>query len=296
MEMETKSFGENLNEWFRSMGQTWQPLVVLCAIVYVPLGVITTGLLLIPAVQEAYIGLVSLESEPQSAGEVIDLLRPLIAVGFIWLLLQVLATVVVYIAAGRGVALTANGGTPSGLELFRFGMERLATGLAAAFVLFIGFVVISAVTALVGWVVIVSFGTEFFSVFLTTVVVLTALVAVFWLTVGVSLYPQVIAMENVGPSQALFRSFGLVQSRWWPTLGFLMVAGLIVSAVSQVLSIVLVPVLLFGFVVPVFLALGYGLATILQGPVTAAIALAYAVWYVDLRARQAPLTAEQLVQ
>jgi hypothetical protein len=35
--------------------------------------------------------------------------------------------------------------------------------------------------------------------------------------------------------------------------------------------------------------------TLIQGPVVAAIGVAYGVWYIDLRARRDPLDAESLV-
>lgn len=295
MEIRPKSFGENLNDWFRAMGNTWKPLLVLCAIVYIPLGVLTVALFLVPGAHEAYFDILVPESEVVDPGVLIELAGPLIWVGAIWALLQILATVLVYVAVGRAVAVAANGGTATASDLLRFALSRLGSGVWAGLILLVGVGVLVAVVTLIGWGLISALGVDFFPIFLTSVIALTALVVILWLTVGCSLYPQAIAMEDVGATESLGSSFRLIRGRWWPTFGFVMVAGLIVSAVSQVISIALVPVLFLGFVAPVFLAIGYGLVTMLQGPLAAAIAVAYAVWYVDLRAREAPLTSEELV-
>jgi len=106
----------------------------------------------------------------------------------------------------------------------------------------------------------------------------------------------VIAMEDMGVIAALTRSFSLVQGRWWITLGYVALAGIISSAASQLVSVVLVPVFLVGVLIPEMTAMGFGLSALLQGPLLAAIAAAYVVWYVDLRARSEPLLAEQLVE
>jgi hypothetical protein len=76
----------------------------------------------------------------------------------------------------------------------------------------------------------------------------------------------------------------------------LLLTGLTVSVASQVISIVMIPVFFLALLAPGFLAVGYGLVTMLQGPVAAATAIAYAVWYVDLRARHEPgLVSEGLL-
>lgn len=295
MQIQPRSFGENLNGWFRAIGDSWRPLLILCAVVYVPLGLLTIALLLIPDVLGAYFDLVVPEGEIQSPAELMELLGPLIWVGLIGTLLQLVAMVFVYVAAGRAVAVRANEGQPTTSELMRFAMSRLGAGAGAGLVLLVGFVVLFALVTLIGWALISALGVDFFPVFVIAVVALTALVVVIWISVSISLYSQAIAMENATATESLASSFRLVRGRWWPTLGFELVTGLIVSAVAQVVSIVLIPLFFFGFVAPAVFAVAYGLATMLQGPVAAGIGLAYAVWYVELRSREAPLTSENLV-
>lgn len=296
MEIRPRLFGENLNEWFRAMGQTWKPLLVFCAIVFVPLGIVTVPVLLIPGVYESYFdALVLPENESPDPGEVLEVLGPFLLVGIGWGIVLTVALLATYLAASRAMAMAANGDSPTGMDLLRFGMRRLGKAVMAALVLIVGFALVAGLVTLIGWGIISSLGVEFLPVFLTAVVVLTALVVLIWLTVGFSLYPQAIAMEDVSATDALRRSFELIRGRWWPTVGFEVVAGLLVSAVAQLLSIALLPLIVLGFLAPGFFAVAYGVTVVLQGPTSAVIALAYAVWYIDLRAREGELTTGDLV-
>jgi len=295
MEIRPKSFGENLNEWFRAMGQTWRPLLVLCAFVYVPLGLLTGVLLAVPGTLNSYFDLLDPNMEPQTLAEFVDVLGPLLWVGAGWTVLQLVATALVYLAAGRALAVTLGDGESTALELLRFAWRRLGRGLLDGLMVAAGVLVVVAAATLIVWGLLSGGGAGFVSLFLTAVVALTALVVLVWLGVGVSLYLQAIAMQEGSAAASLGSSFRLVRRRWWPTIGFELVTGLMVSAAGQVLVFVLVPILLLGMITPVLLAIGYGLTTMLQGPVAAGIGLAYAVWYVDLRAREEPLRSEDLV-
>ena len=270
-------------------------MLLLCAIVFVPLGILTAALLVIPGALDSYFDLIDPNLVLETPDELMEILGPLLWVGAIWTVLQLIATVLVYIAAGRAVAVRSVSTEATAAELLRFAGRRLGTGVGAGLLLVIGFLAILATAGLIGWWVLSAGGANFLTIFLTAVVGLTALVISVWLGVGVSLYPQAIAMEEVKASGSLVASFRLVRTRWWPTLGFELVTGLIVSAVAQVLTFVLVPILFLGMISPAFLAIGYGLATMLQGPVAGSIGLAYAIWYVDLRARERPLESEDLV-
>jgi hypothetical protein len=97
----------------------------------------------------------------------------------------------------------------------------------------------------------------------------------------------VIALEEAGPVDALRRSMTLVRGRWWPTVGFLIVVGLLGSVAAQLVQLIALPII--G-------AAGAGLATglgfvvlvVAQGLVVAAIAVMVTIWYFDLRARKEP--------
>lgn len=295
MELRPRSFGENLNEWFRSIGKHWKPLLGLCAVIYIPLGVLTIALFLLPGVHDEYFDLLLPEREIQDLAEFIDVVPSLVWIGLIWIVSQALAAVLVYIGSARVVALGRNERPVTIRDVLRFTLGKLAPGVGASLLIFVGLTVLMAVVIALGWGVISAMGADFVSVFITTVAALTAIVLMVWLGVGISFFPQSLAMERSGAIESLSSSFRLVRSRWWPTFGYVLLSGVIVSAVSQVASIVFVPVAFLGVVSPVFLAVGYGLATILQGPFVAALGLAYSVWYLDLRAREAPTSSEELV-
>jgi hypothetical protein len=296
MEIRPQPFGENLSVWFRALAETWRPLLTLCAILYVPIGVVTAVLLLLSGFDEAYFDLLLSEDQIQDPAELLELVEPLIWVGLIWAVLQLLATVLVTIAAARALASHLNGKSPTAGDLLRFAMSRLGSGVAAGVTLLVGFTVVVAIASLAGWALMTGMGVDFFPIFLTMVVALTALVVVTWLTVSFALYLVALAMDDVGAGGALTSSFRLVRGRWWPTLGFLLLTGLTVSVASQVISVVMIPVFFLALLAPGFLAAGYGLVTMLQGPVAAATAIAYAVWYIDLRARHEPgLVSEGLL-
>ena len=104
---------------------------------------------------------------------------------------------------------------------------------------------------------------------------------------------SVIALEGVGPIEALQRSFRLVRGRWWPTVGFLLLVGLFGSVAAQLVQLVALPIVGAGEV-GIGAGLGFVVLVVAQGVVVAAIAVMVTLWYVDLRARKEPLVSESL--
>jgi len=290
------SFGDNLTEWFRLMGRVWKPLLLSSLVGAVPMGIGVALVFWWTGATGALIELTDLaELGPTDVSELLAAAGPLLwAVGMATAL-QAVATIFIYVAASRTVAEDRAGLQPSWGAVSRFGISRLVTGVAAGCVLLVGFLIIGGVATALGWLLVSNFEVNFLTVFVTAVVALTAAVMLVWVSISVALYPQAIAMEQTGPIKSLGRSFRLIRNRWWMTVGFLMVVSLIASITAQALSIAVIPIFLWGTVVPEVIAIGYGFIAIVQGPVAAAIASGYAVWYIDLRAREAPLTAEQLV-
>lgn len=296
MEIRSKQFGEALNEWFRSMGRNWKPLLFSSLAIHIPLAVLLAFLFSATGGSEAF----SLYLDPNaletmSDAEILDALAPFLWMLGIWTLLQIIAGVFVYLAAARTIATDMADRDVSWIEVTRFAASRTTRGVAASFLVVLGAVLLSGLVVLIGWAVISAGGVGFLTVFVTATAALTGLVVMTWLGLSFSLGVEAIAMEDVGPVTALGRSFYLVQGRWWATLGYLLVTALIASAVSQVLSIVLTPLFLVGMAVPALLAVGFGASALIQGPLLAAIGAAYAIWYVDLRARDQTLFTEQLI-
>lgn len=296
MEILPRSFGESLNEWFKVLGRTWKPLLTTSLVAFVPVSLAIAVILTFTGAADVFVNLMDpeyLESVPDA--EILDEFIPLIWAAAIWGILQSIATLFVYLAASRTVAEDRAGLDPTWGSAASHAGRRLVPALLAGVIAFIGLMLLTALAVAVGWVLIELLGTEFLAIFVTTVAALTTFVIFVWLALAISLYPQVMAMEDVGPTSALQRSFALVRQRWWVTFGFVLVASVIASAVSQVAGIVFAPLSFIAVFNPQAIAVVYVLVGLLQGPVSAAIAAANAVWYLDLRSRDEPLTTDQIV-
>lgn len=296
MEIAPQKFGDTLNTWFRALGSNWKNLLLSSLVVHVPLGVVVMFVFWMTGAAEYFDILMDPDLDTMPTEEVLEALIPMMWTIGIWAVLQIPAAAFVYLAAARSLAGDMAGNPMPLGEVIRFAAARTLTGIGLFLAVLAGGLALTGVAIALGWVLIASGGANFLTVFVTTVAGLTALVVLAWLGLSVSLGLPVIAMEDMGVIAALTRSFSLVQGRWWITLGYVALAGIISSAASQLVSVVLVPVFLVGVLIPEMTAMGFGLSALLQGPLLAAIAAAYVVWYVDLRARSEPLLAEQLVE
>lgn len=295
MAIAPRSFGENLSAWFRTLGRNWKPLLLTALAVHVPLGLVVFSVLWATGVDSFEVLFDPDRLEDLSRDEITELMVPFLWASGVWIVLQTLAGVFVYLAGARVVA-TDLGGEPAATgAVTRFAISRSPRALAGVVIVLVGALLVIAVPLVVGWALISGTGAEFVTVFVVSATSLTAIVMLIWLGVSLSMFVQVVAMESVSPWHALNRSFALVSSRWWQTLGFLLVTGIVTSAASQVLSLVLVPLYVSGAVLPALFALALAVTAVIQGPVLAATAAAYAIWYVDLRARSETLEAEALL-
>ena len=295
MEVVPKSFGDNLSEWFRAMGRSWRPLLTFSLVVFVPIAVLLAVFTVATGADQSMRDLFLADPDLIQPDEAFDLIVPLILGLSVLVILQSLGGLLVYVASARTWALSLNGITPTAAELWSHVLSRIASVVAASVIILLAFVAASGLVAAGGWAVISNFDVSFLTVFVTTVGVLTALVVMIWLSVSVSMFPPVISSEGSGAARSLARSFDLVKGRWWPTLGYVAVAGIIASSAIQIISVAIAPLFLLATAIPALFAVGYGLITILQGPLNAALGLAYGIWYTDLRARTGPLTPEELI-
>ena len=118
----------------------------------------------------------------------------------------------------------------------------------------------------------------------TSVGFLLLIVPGIWFAIGSSMTAPVIAIEGLGPIASIRRSFGLVKGNWWPTLGFLMLIGLIGGTASQLIQVVAVPLFLVGSPSIAFgVTIAIGVA--IQGLIVASIGVGIVVWYLSLRAK-----------
>ncbi len=299
MEIVPRSFGDNLNDWFRTMGKHWQPLLFSSLALFVPFGVIVAVVVALTGVGGALTDLFTMDGESLeslSSEEAMALVWPFIWSTLIWAAVLVLASVALYVACGRIVAEDRAGLTPKWTSACRFALRKLIPTTLAAIIAMVASFAPLVLAGLLGWALITASGATFFTVFATTVAALTSFVFAYWIGMSLSLYPQVAAMENTGVFASLARSFRLVKTRWWTTLGFLLLASLIASVASQILSLPLIPLFIAAPFYPAAASVAYGLVIVLQAPVIAAVGVAYAIWYLDLRARQQPFMSVELVQ
>jgi hypothetical protein len=109
-----------------------------------------------------------------------------------------------------------------------------------------------------------------------------------WLIGGLTMLTAVVALEDLGPTQAIRRSVGLVAQRWFPTVGFFLLVGLLGSVAVQLVQLLALPVLAIGGL-GLGAGLGFVLLMVVQGLVVAGIAVLGTRWYFDLLARKGPV-------
>jgi hypothetical protein len=268
MEITPRPLGEILGEGMTMLGKVWRRLVAPAFWCFVLLGGLTIATFTITDSDDF---LILILNDPEALYEMTDdeLVGPtlrLFQAVLMATILQLLATGFVNLTAHRIVGSEMAGepvGT-GGAVARAFG--RLLTLVVAGFVAFV--MVALGLVALI--------------------------IPGLWLAGCFTMVSAVIALEQVGPLDALRRSFSLVRGRWWPTVGFLLLVGLLGSLAAQLVQLVALPVLGAGGV-GIGVGLGFVLLVIVQGMVVAAIAVMSTLWYVDLRARKEPLLRSSLL-
>jgi len=108
-----------------------------------------------------------------------------------------------------------------------------------------------------------------------------------WLAVAWSVSFPALVSEGVGPLAALGRSFRLVQGRWWPTFGALLVMYLLVAVISGILGALLGAVMVAAVdsepVAAVLSTIINTISSLITLPLMASIVT---VLYFDLRVRK----------
>ncbi|MGH8950309.1 MAG: hypothetical protein ACRDX9_02680 [Acidimicrobiia bacterium] len=268
MEITPRTFGDILGVGMTMLGRVWKRLFAPAFWAFVLLGALTIAAFAVTGADD-FLQLI-LEN-PEVLDEMSDeeLVEPTLALFqtlLIALILQLLATGFVNLTVHRIVASEIAGepvGT-AGATSRAFG--RLPVLVGAGIMIFV----------------LVSLG-------------LVALVIPgLWLLGSFTMVSAVVSLENVGPTAALRRSFTLVRGRWWPTVGFLILVGLIGSIAAQLVQLVALPVLGAGGI-GIGMGLGFVVLVVVQGMVVAAIAVMTTLWYIDLRARKEPLTTSSLL-
>jgi hypothetical protein len=261
MQVTPRPFGEILNEGMTMLGRVWRKILVPAFWAFVILGVATIVVFALTGADEAVQLILAdpLALDQMSNAEVREIALVLLQAGLTIVVVQALAGGFVNMAVHRIVAGEIVGEPVGAREASSFALGKMVTLVAGG--------VLALFSILIG--------------------LLALIIPGLWLIGSFSMLTAVIALEEAGPVDALRRSMTLVRGRWWPTVGFLIVVGLLGSVAAQLVQLIALPII--G-------AAGAGLATglgfvvlvVAQGLVVAAIAVMVTIWYFDLRARKEP--------
>lgn len=279
-----------------SLARAWRPILSTALLVFIPLGLLTLGIF-------KYTGgldfLDTVMSDPASLetisrDELFDLVAPFLRAVVYAFAVQAVGSLFVYLASHRIIAADVAGRPISGPEARREAGARFVTGLTAGAIVFVSIGLLFAIGLGIWLIPFVVVGTPTAASTLVALVLLVAVAApAVFLAVSFSMVTSVIAIEDRGPVSALRRSFKLVKRRWWPTLGYLLLVGLLGSVAAQLIQVLAIPLSAVGGATS-GLAIASVLGVVFQGLLIAGIAAMYTVWYVDLRSRAEELSAADL--
>lgn len=267
MPMTPRSSGEILTAGIGMLARIWKSLVAPSIGAFIPLGALTLLVFQMTGANE-FLSLTLNDPEALEAmtpEAFFEAAVPFVNAVFIALPLQILASGFISVATSRVVAAAIDGEPITGGAASRFAFSRMVLLVAAG--------VLAAAGVSLGLVLLVIPG--------------------IWLAVSVTMLPHVVALEDRGVIGSLSRSITLVRGRWWPTLGYLLLVGLMGSVAGGLLQFVAVPLVAVGDI-STGLALVFVTGLIFQGLVMAAIAVMSTMWYFDLRARQEGAVSESL--
>lgn len=197
--------------------------------------------------------------------ELWDLVAPVFGGLAIIFIAQMIIYSFIGLVTHRLVASHIGGESLSGAQASSYALQRLST-LVVAYV-------VSGLLILVG--------------------LLLLIIPGLWIAGSISMLAPVVAIERVKAIEGIRRSFQLVRGRWWPTLGFILLVGLISGFAIQIVQLVAVPLLVVGSP-GIALGAAYVFGVLIQGVVVAAVAGMTTVWYIDLRARNDGVTPAEL--
>ncbi len=290
-----RPLGQVLNDALVGLGRTWRILIPLAIVVFIPASLATLAAFSIPGALDFVDTLLSAPGELSALEpeEFMARSRPFLVATAITVVVQALATILVFVACHR-VSVAELKGEPSSWKTVTTGILRPYSVAAAAGIMgaaaavglfFLGLTLWSVPAGTVG--------APNATAALVAIVLLVALIGPgLWLATSLSMVTAVASVERQKPFRAMSRSAGLVRKRWWPTFGFLLLVGLLGSVALQLVQLVAIPVAAAGGGGNAPLASLLGVVA--QGPIVTAMGVTFTYWYLDLRARQEALTVDQL--
>jgi hypothetical protein len=262
MEITPRPFGEILNEGMAVLGRVWKRILAPAFWAFLVLGGATIGVFALTGADEVLQMIVAdpLALNEMTDAEIGELGLLLLQAGLIVVVIQLLAGGFLNLTVHRIVAAEMAGDPIGAREAVSHAFGRMLTLVSAA--------LLAIPAILLGLIALIIPG--------------------LWLIGSFTMVTPVVALEEVGPVAALRRSMALVRGRWWPTVGFLILVGLLGSVAAQLVQLVALPIL---GAAGVGLAAGLGFVVLIvaQGIVVAAIAVMTTLWYFDLRARKEPV-------
>lgn len=296
MRLLPRIFSEVISDATRFLGRNWRPLISSSLMVFIPAGIVTLLVFRWTGANEV-LELVlndpaSLQNLPPDV--LIETAGPFINAAAIALLIQVVASVFVFLISHRVVAADISGHPIDGPQARKFAFAKIvptfitvalaAIPTTAAFI--VGMSVWSGLAAAVG------------APSATSAIVGLLLLAVFmgpglWLVVSFSMVTAVGGLESAGILGSLSRSHRLVKGRRMATLSFLLIVGLLGFVAIELIQLVAIPLASIGTAGPgISVASMIGIAA--QGMIVAAIGVTVTTWYLDLRSRSEVLLSEDL--
>ena len=267
MEITPRPFGEILNEGMVMLGRVWKRILAPAFWAFVILGGATIGVFAVTGAGDVLQLILAdpLALDEMTDAEIGELGLLLLQAGLIVVVVQLLAGGFVNMTVHRIVADEIGGEPIRAGEASAFAFRRLLPLVLAALLAFLLIVVGLAALIIPG----------------------------LWLIGSFTMITAVIALEDMGPVATLRRSLVLVRGRWWPTVGFLVMVGLLGSVAAQLVQLVALPIIgAAGFGIGA--GLGFVVLIVAQGLVVAAIAVMVTLWYFDLRVRQEPVVISSL--
>jgi hypothetical protein len=266
MPTEPRSFGDLLSDGIRMLGAVWRSLVVPALGAFIPMGALT--LVAFQATGGTEFFRLTLSDpdvlETMTREEFLELSLPFVNAILISIVLQAVASGFIALAVSYIVAARIEGKALTGGEATMKALARMPK------------LVVVGILATIG----------------VAVGLLLLVIPGIWLAISLAMTTHVVALEDRSVIASLTRSATLVRGRWWETLGFVLLVGLMGSVAGQFLQLLALPLLAVGDI-STSLALVFVAGLVLQGLVIAAIAVMTTMWYFDLRSRRGEVVSPQ---
>lgn len=291
-----RPFGQVLSDAMNSLARTWRALLAPALVVSVPVS-IATALIFRWTGGGDFLDLVvnnptALQGLPEEV--FMELARPFYVAMALATILQVVGGVFIALAAHRAVAAELAGAALTGGEAAKQALRRYPAGLGAGVLVVLVVAIMIGLGATVWLIPVLSVGTPNAASALVAFVLFFVLLGPgIWVGVSMSMTTSAVAIESLGILGSIRRSIRLVRGRWWPTIGFLLLVGLLGGVAIQMIQLIALPLAAVGGASQA-LTIASALGVLAQGLLVAGISAIYTHWYIDLRARRERVTSSDL--